>query len=60
MCCTNHGGIGAVAFSSSAQEKGLGTSINDKVIYVKLEMLYMTGILLFPKIFLLALTMAQY
>ena len=31
------GGIGAVAFSSSAQEKGLGTSINDKVIYVKLR-----------------------
>ena len=30
-------GIGAVAFSSSAQEKGLGTSINDKVIYVKLR-----------------------
>ena len=31
------GGMGAVAFSSSAQEKGLGTSINDKVIYVKLR-----------------------
>ncbi len=31
------GGVGAVAFSSSAQEKGLGTSINDKVIYVKLR-----------------------
>ena len=31
------GGIGAVAFSSSAQEKGLGTSINDKVIFVKLR-----------------------
>ena len=31
------GGLGAVAFSSSAQEKGLGTSINDKVIYVKLR-----------------------
>ena len=31
------GGIGAIAFSSSAQEKGLGTSINDKVIYVKLR-----------------------
>ena len=30
-------GIGAIAFSSSAQEKGLGTSINDKVIYVKLR-----------------------
>ena len=30
-------GIGAVAFSSSAQEKGLGTSINDKVIYLKLR-----------------------
>ena len=24
------GGVGAIAFSSSAQEKGLGTSINDK------------------------------
>lgn len=31
------GGVGAVAFSSSAQEKGLGTSINDKVTYVKLR-----------------------
>ena len=31
------GGIGAVALSSSAQEKGLGTSINDKVIYLKLR-----------------------
>jgi osmotically-inducible protein OsmY len=31
------GGVGAVAFSSSAQEKGLGTSFNDKVIYVKLR-----------------------
>ena len=31
------GGVGAVAFSSSAQEKGLGTSINDKVVYVKLR-----------------------
>ena len=31
------GGVGAVAFSSSAQEKGFGTSINDKVIYVKLR-----------------------
>ena len=31
------GGLGAIAFSSSAQEKGLGTSINDKVIYVKLR-----------------------
>ena len=31
------GGVGAVAISSSAQEKGLGTSINDKVIYVKLR-----------------------
>ena len=31
------GGVGAVAFSSSAQEKGLGTSISDKVIYVKLR-----------------------
>ena len=31
------GGMGAIAFSSSAQEKGLGTSINDKVIYVKLR-----------------------
>ena len=31
------GGVGAIAFSSSAQEKGLGTSINDKVIYVKLR-----------------------
>ena len=31
------GGIGAIAFSSSAQEKGLGTSISDKVIYVKLR-----------------------
>ena len=30
------GGVGAIAFSSSAQEKGLGTSINDKVVYVKL------------------------
>ena len=30
-------GIGAIAFSSSAQEKGLGTSINDKLIYVKLR-----------------------
>ena len=31
------GGVGAIAFSSSAQEKGLGTSINDKVIFVKLK-----------------------
>ena len=31
------GGVGAGAFRSSAQEKGLGTSINDKVIYVKLR-----------------------
>ena len=31
------GGMSAVAISSSAQEKGLGTSINDKVIYVKLR-----------------------
>ena len=31
------GGVGAIAFSSSAQEKGLGTSINDKVFYVKLR-----------------------
>ena len=31
------GGVGAIAFSSSAQEKGLGTSINDKVIFVKLR-----------------------
>ena len=31
------GGVGAIAFSSSAQEKGLGTSINDKVIYLKLR-----------------------
>ena len=31
------GGMGAIAISSSAQEKGLGTSINDKVIYVKLR-----------------------
>ena len=31
------GGVGAIAFSSSAQEKGLGTSIKDKVIYVKLR-----------------------
>ena len=31
------GGVGAVAFSSSAQEKGLGTSINDKVTYLKLR-----------------------
>jgi len=31
------GGVGAVAFSSSAQEKGLGTSINDKVTYIKLR-----------------------
>ena len=31
------GGVGAIAFSSSAQEKGLGTSINDKVIYIKLR-----------------------
>ena len=31
------GGVGAIAFSSTAQEKGLGTSINDKVIYVKLR-----------------------
>ena len=30
-------GVGAVAISSSAQEKGLGTSINDKVIYLKLR-----------------------
>ena len=30
-------GVGAIAFTSSAQEKGLGTSINDKVIYVKLR-----------------------
>ena len=30
-------GVGAIAFSSSAQEKGFGTSINDKVIYVKLR-----------------------
>ena len=31
------GGVGTIALSSSAQEKGLGTSINDKVIYVKLR-----------------------
>ena len=31
------GGVGAIALSSSAQEKGLGTSMNDKVIYVKLR-----------------------
>ena len=31
------GGVGAIAFSSSAQEKGFGTSISDKVIYVKLR-----------------------
>ena len=31
------GGVGAIAFSSSAQEKGLGTSLNDKVVYVKLR-----------------------
>ena len=31
------GGVGAVAISSSAQEKGFGTSINDKVIYLKLR-----------------------
>ena len=31
------GGVSAIAFGSSAQEKGLGTSINDKVIYVKLR-----------------------
>ena len=31
------GSMGAIALSSSAQEKGLGTSINDKVIYVKLR-----------------------
>ena len=31
------GGVGAVALSSSAQEKGFGTSINDKVIYLKLR-----------------------
>lgn len=31
------GGVSAVAISSSAQEKGLGTSINDKVIYLKLR-----------------------
>ena len=31
------GGVSAIAFSSSAQEKGLGTSFNDKVIYVKLR-----------------------
>ena len=30
-------GVGAIAFSSSAQEKGLGTSIKDKVIFVKLK-----------------------
>ena len=31
------GGVSAIAFTSSAQEKGLGTSINDKVIFVKLK-----------------------
>ena len=31
------GGVGAIALSSSAQEKGLGTSIKDKVIFVKLK-----------------------
>ena len=31
------GGVGAIAFSSSAQEKGLGTSSKDKVIFVKLK-----------------------
>ena len=31
------GGVGAIALSSSAQEKGLGTSINDKVTFVKLR-----------------------
>ena len=38
MCCTCViGGVWAIALSSSAQEKGLGTSINDKVIYVRLR-----------------------
>ena len=31
------GSMGAIALSSSAQEKGFGTSINDKMIYVKLR-----------------------
>ena len=31
------GGVSAITISSSAQEKGLGTSINDKVIYLKLR-----------------------
>lgn len=31
------GGVSAIALSSSAQEKGLGTSMNDKIIYVKLR-----------------------
>ena len=31
------GGVGAIALSSSAQEKGFGTSMNDKFIYVKLR-----------------------
>ena len=31
------GGVRAIALSSTAQEKGLGTSINDKVIYVKIR-----------------------
>jgi len=31
------GGVSAIALSSTAQEKGLGTSMNDKVIYVKLR-----------------------
>ena len=36
-CAPMIGGVGAIAFSSSAQEKGLGTSIKDKVIFVKLK-----------------------
>ena len=36
-CAPLLGGVSAVAFSSSAQEKGLGTSINDKVVYLKIR-----------------------
>ena len=36
-CAPLLSGVGAVAVSSSATEKGLGTSLNDKVIYIRLR-----------------------
>ena len=35
-CAPFIGGIGAVALTSTAKEKGLGTSISDNVIHIKI------------------------